>query len=302
MKYYLLPATEIFKLYRLENHTHQLQEYLRNREDVLENPVIFSDNVLCKKISKRDFSLFERVWKPEPGAIIVVGLYLELFEYWGESHKMIRMLQDASKTYPTHTIAAIWNHDNDFSRYNSLIPGNVKILNHGWTSNPGPNDIFLPFWKVVDNPYNLPKTQYCSFIGTPNNQARRVLVNAIQSYGHKDILFKQVFGDDYLRELNSTLFSLCPRGAGISSWRIFEAIQARSIPVILVKIDHFPMEDVLDWSTFSVMLPEYMISDPAAILEHLQTIDPVPLLNGLETAREQLSLLGTQHYVISRLS
>lgn len=302
IRYYLLPGLEIARLYRLEKYRAKLRDYLQGREGVLDTPVLLSETTLSRHIADKDFSLFRRVDTPEPGAFIVLGLYLELLEYWNEGELMIRILQDMSRQYPQHICLAIYNHDNDFAKYNAVIPENVRILNHGWTSSPSPKDICLPFWKVVDNPYRLPKTIFASFIGTPNNQARQVLVNSITAANRSDILHKRVYGDGYLRLLASTLYSLVPRGAGVSSWRLYEAIQARSIPVLLVDIPHLPMEEILDWSTVCIRLPESLINDPAEIVRRLQSIDPLPYLDAIEAARLQLNLHGTQRYLVSRLT
>lgn len=302
MRYYLLPGLEVCRLYRLDKYRDKLRDYLKTRADVLDTPAILSETALSRNLTRKDFSLFQRVDTPEPGAFIVLGLYLELLEYWNEGDLMMRILQDMSRQYPTHTCLAFYNHDNDFAKYNGRIPGNVRILNHGWTSSPGTQDIYLPFWTLVDNPYRLPKTIFCSFIGTPNNQARSDLVRSIQTANRTDIVHYHVYGDRYLRLLSASLFSLCPRGAGVSSWRVYEAIQARSIPVLLVDIPHFPMEDVLDWDTFIVRLPESLIHDPAEIVRRLAAINPLPYLDALERARDQLSLHGVQRYLVSRLT
>lgn len=292
----------MFRLYRLDRYLPKVRDYLKTRWDVLDTPAILTETELSRHIRTKDFSLFTRVDTPEPGAVIVLGLYLELLEYWGEGELMMRILRDMSRSYPNHTCLAFYNHDNDFAKYNDRIPKNVRILNHGWTSSPSPNDICLPFWNLSDNPYRNAKTIFSSFVGTPNNEVRRRFVQAIQTANRSDIVHQQVYDDAYLRTLSSTLFSLCPRGAGVSSWRVYEAIQARSIPVLLMDVPHLPMEDILDWSTLSIRLPESLITDPAEIVRRLSAIDPLPYLEAIEQARDQLSLHGVQRYVVSRLT
>jgi hypothetical protein len=305
MKYYCIPPYEIIRLYRLENHKRELDNYLSVFKDVLEHLSIFESNFLDSSVQSKDFSLFQRVYTPEPDAVIVIGLYLELLEYWGEQHKMIRILEDAHKRYPNHKVIAYWNHDRDFSQYNMFIPENVYILNHGFTSEASPQDILLPFWNIVDNPYTLEKTSFASFIGTPNNALRAQLIQSIQSYNHPDIQYKKVYGEDYLKELNSTLFCLCPKGGpekGGFSYRVFEVIQARSIPVIFVDILQYPMTELVNWDKICIRLPERSVTDMEFVHSQLRSIDPKPYLDAIEVARNQFSLLGVQKYICNRLA
>lgn len=325
MRYYFLPGLEVFRLYRLDKYREKLQDYLKTRDDVLDTPAILSETALSRNLTRKDFSLFERVDTPEPGAFIVLGLYLELLEYWGEGEIMMRILADMSRQYPTHICLAFYNHDHDFAKYNTRIPHNVRILNCGYTSSRTPNDILIPFWTIEENPHTEPKTQFASFIGTPNNSFRAAFMDAIRSYDHPDIQTKQIHGDEYLRELSRTTFTLCPRGGlqeigcphysspvstqcehpshpGGFSYRVFEAIQARSIPVLFVDKIQYPMTDVLDWDAISIRFPEVLTKDIAEVHRRLKAIDPAPYLAALESAREQLSLLGVQQYIVSHLN
>lgn len=325
MRYYLLPGLEIVRLYGLDKYREKIERYLKTREDILDTPAILSETALSRNLTRKDFSLFERVSTPEPGAFIVLGLYLELLVYWNEEDLLLRILEDMSTQYPTHTCLAFYNHDYDFAKYNSRIPRNVRILNCGYTSSRTANDILIPFWTVEENPHTEPKTQFASFIGTANNAMREAFMNAIQSYNHPDIQTKQLHGEEYLRELSRTTFTLCPRGGlqefgcphysspmstqcehpshpGGFTYRVYEAIQARSIPVLFVDKIQYPMTDVLDWDAISIRFPETLTTDIAEVHRRLKAIDPAPYFAALESAREQLSLRSVQQYIVSHLT
>ena len=55
--------------------------------------------------------------------------------------------------------------------------------------------------------------------------------------------------------LNSR-FVLCPRGAGLSSYRIFEALASGRIPVIIADRIQLPLQNVFPWHEFSIAVPE----------------------------------------------
>jgi hypothetical protein len=56
--------------------------------------------------------------------------------------------------------------------------------------------------------------------------------------------------------MGRSVFSLCPRGLGATSFRLYEALSVGSIPVYLWDGHPWlPYADELDWSEFSVCLP-----------------------------------------------
>ncbi|GAB2300842.1 hypothetical protein Dimus_034876 [Dionaea muscipula] len=60
----------------------------------------------------------------------------------------------------------------------------------------------------------------------------------------------------YIQHMKSSKFCICPMGYEVNSPRIVEAIYYECVPVIIA--DNFvpPLDQVLDWSAFSVILPE----------------------------------------------
>ena len=60
----------------------------------------------------------------------------------------------------------------------------------------------------------------------------------------------------YIEHMKSSKYCICPMGYEVNSPRIVEAIYYECIPVIIA--DNFipPFDDVLDWSAFSVIVPE----------------------------------------------
>ncbi|GAB4369378.1 MAG: hypothetical protein Kow00121_09250 [Elainellaceae cyanobacterium] len=66
--------------------------------------------------------------------------------------------------------------------------------------------------------------------------------------------------------LQRSYFTLCPRGVGTSSYRIFEAMRFGSVPVFIS--DELVLPDGPDWSKCSVRIPEREIHSIRKILEN----------------------------------
>lgn len=66
--------------------------------------------------------------------------------------------------------------------------------------------------------------------------------------------------------LQRSYFTLCPRGVGASSYRIFEAMRFGSVPVFIS--DELVLPDGPDWSKCSVRIPEREIYSIRKILEN----------------------------------
>ncbi len=60
----------------------------------------------------------------------------------------------------------------------------------------------------------------------------------------------------YRELLSRSVFTLCPRGYGLTSYRLYEAIQMGSIPVYISDDFWLPYCDKLDWSEFALVVPE----------------------------------------------
>ena len=82
-------------------------------------------------------------------------------------------------------------------------------------------------------------------------------------------------GDDvnlFLEYLQKSTFSLCPRGYGISSFRLYETLEVGSIPIYIVEdeLDHWlPFSDKVNWNKLALLLKE---SDIERIPEIIDSI------------------------------
>lgn len=60
----------------------------------------------------------------------------------------------------------------------------------------------------------------------------------------------------YVEHMKSSRFCICPMGFEVNSPRIVEAIYYECVPVIIADNFVLPLEDMLDWSAFSVVVAE----------------------------------------------
>jgi len=68
----------------------------------------------------------------------------------------------------------------------------------------------------------------------------------------------------YLKSLASSKYSLCPRGLGTCSIRLFESIRSHAVPVIIS--DHYEAPRMFDWDLGSIRIRESDVSQIGEIL------------------------------------
>ena len=114
-----------------------------------------------------------------------------------------------------------------------------------------------------------------SFMGFPNSEVRRKLLKrlhpdgkvmaTVNFYEEKDLEDQKLA---YAETLVDSKYVLCPKGAGTSSFRIFEVMEAGRVPVI-ISDDWVPPKGV-DWEKFAVFVKEKEIGCIAEILKNDQ--------------------------------
>ena len=71
----------------------------------------------------------------------------------------------------------------------------------------------------------------------------------------------------FVEILSRSVFALCPRGYGKTSFRMYEAMQLGCIPVYIYDEPWLPYTDVLDWNEFAVLAPLTEVSRLREILD-----------------------------------
>ena len=280
------------------------KEYLyKGRQDILVNTDIFCSNVRSKSLTEANFSLFDRT-PIDDAEVIIFPIYLELFEFLGLRENIKHSIETYSSKYPDKKVVFFWNHDRDFKEYNDTTSKykNCRVINYN-TSERTDNDIIVPFWTMENiNPIEEEKEIYCSFAGNITHPIRGLMVNNIIEYDTPEFQYLGALPyEEYRKKLSQTVFSLCPRGAGLSSYRFFECIHANTIPVLIADDVVLPYEEDLYYPDFSIRCKEEHITDMGVLHGILQSVDYDKMLKRLKEVRHRFTLTGVQEYVHGRL-
>jgi hypothetical protein len=60
--------------------------------------------------------------------------------------------------------------------------------------------------------------------------------------------------EEFINITKQSIFTLCPRGYGAQSFRLYEVMQLGSIPIIIYDKEWFPFSNEINWSEFSVLI------------------------------------------------
>jgi len=154
------------------------------------------------------------------------------------------------------------------------------------------------------------KAYIASFIGSITHPIRSDMCDAIKPYedivcNEKNIWSSHV--SDQLATQFSTItvrskFCLCPRGYGRSSFRFFESMLLDTIPVYLWDdICWLPYQEELDYSTFSVCIPQKDIHRIHEILSSITEEQYAGMMRKMQEVRHMFTLGWMCEYISRRI-
>ena len=124
--------------------------------------------------------------------------------------------------------------------------------------------ICLPLFTEI----NIQKDIYCSFIGRYDTHKCRIDMREQLVNNNKISFFNSTSVEEYNKILNRSVFTLAPRGFGYTSFRLFEAILANSIPIYIWEDKKIlPFNDIINWEEFCIVIHSSEISNLPKILE-----------------------------------
>jgi len=149
----------------------------------------------------------------------------------------------------------------------NTIPINTNIYSMG--SNIGSNKLinsYIPLPLTYYNPelfnslINTPKDIFLSFIGSNTHPVRRNMVNFLNK---KPGVYMKLTKwsnnipksdqDTFLNITARSIFTLAPRGFGITSFRLYEALNMGSIPIYISDIFWLPFQEKIDWKKLAIL-------------------------------------------------
>ena len=140
-------------------------------------------------------------------------------------------------------------------QYDDGIVHNVKDLDILIFSSGGVGDYPIP---LINKPYvkmERSRDIFSSFVGTLNGRHRlREEMNSLL-LGKPDYLISENLGFDKFKEImERSIFSLCPRGYGKTSFRINESLNLGSIPVYIFDDPWIPFKDEIEFSEYGILI------------------------------------------------
>lgn len=145
-------------------------------------------------------------------------------------------------------------------------------------SNKSNNHIAIPLIcsQIENKNLNKKRDILCSFVGASTHKLRTAIYDQYKNDSdfyinidtwrpdvpsHKEEEFKTI--------TERSIFTLCPRGDGPTSFRLYEAMQLGSIPVYVHDMLWLPFSDKINWKDICVFITENEIPHLKDILTHI---------------------------------
>lgn len=131
---------------------------------------------------------------------------------------------------------------------------------------------------LINPPDYRIKDTLCSFWGRDSHEVRRQLFTlnkdhfSIENTSHFDFFDMSPANQQnilnqrskYLKSLSTSKYSLCPRGLGTCSIRLFESIRSHAVPIIIS--DHYEAPRMFDWELASIRIRQSQVQQISEIL------------------------------------
>jgi hypothetical protein len=150
----------------------------------------------------------------------------------------------------------------------------------------------------VEVPENTERKLLASFVGSITHPIRMKMANACRD--NQDIMLylkgwnptvnKNEF-ETFINLASYSVFCLCPRGYGLNSFRLYEAMQLGCIPVVVTDKFYLPWADELNWNDFAVLIDESQLPDTVDILRSYST-------DKIESMRQKIKEVYPKYFTL----
>jgi hypothetical protein len=117
------------------------------------------------------------------------------------------------------------------------------------------------------------KMHFASFLGSVGTHPiRKAMFDTLKNedmFIVEDVYTKKENIPRFIEMTEKSCFTLCPRGYGKTSFRLYEAMQLGSLPVYISDVHWLPFTKFVDWSKFCVIVKPEEIKNIPAILKNL---------------------------------
>ena len=144
----------------------------------------------------------------------------------------------------------------------------VKVISHNWIEYSETNAAERPYlFSFLGSFDTHPVRRKLAELRTARGLIRDTSQDEGRGFGKSTATY-QDWQKAYFESIRDCAFVLCPRGVCPSSYRIFEAMRAGRVPVIVADAWIPPIGP--EWSDFSIRVPECAISELPQILEKIE--------------------------------
>jgi len=141
----------------------------------------------------------------------------------------------------------------------------------------------------------------CSFVGTFNE--KYTIREKLKKLSFPFLIKGRVGYDSFVDIMEKSVFSLCPRGYGATSFRICEALQHGSIPVYVYDTPWIPCQWEFNFNDIGILIHESDIPNILKIIKGKTKEDIKRYLkNGESVYEEYFSFRGCAQTIINRLN
>lgn len=210
---------------------------------------------------------------------------------------------DPNKSYFT-----VCQHD-DAPKHHKLPPDTFVFSAGGNYNGPGKIPIPLICSKLPIEYINtnINKDIFCSFVGSATHPIRTQIIQQykndfdfVLNYGAWNPQISQNALHNFINTTLRSKYTLCPRGYGTTSFRLYEAMQLNTVPVYISDVHDLPWSDELDWNEFCVLIKPNEINRIKEILKKISEDDYNTILNKCKQVYEKCFTLGGMYDNIIR--
>lgn len=135
--------------------------------------------------------------------------------------------------------------------FNTKIPKSSKVI-------PMP----LIYDSDLKPDEEMEKKYLASYIGRPTHKLREKLEKKLKNNNSLYIKNLESMNSEFTEKdqhrfqkiMSQSYFSLCPRGYGPTSFRLYESLEMGVVPVYISDKHFLPFSEIVDWNDFSILL------------------------------------------------
>jgi hypothetical protein len=191
--------------------------------------------------------------------------------------------------------------DNIINNLNDL---DILIFAQGGYGNYEDKTYPIPL-NCQSNSYNYEikeKDIFCSFVGRKTHEIRNIIFDLFKN--HEEYYISESMDyNTYRKLINRSKFSMCPRGYGLTSFRICESLHNNSIPVYIYDELFLPFNDLFNFEDIGILIHKNELDKTTQILKSKTDLDINNyLLNGKKIYNDFFSFYGCYNKILSVLN